>query len=109
MKQRNKPQYILGVVPQIPKEKVLEEIEAVKRMIVGWKECYMKQAVELGGGEFLCEEFWAEVEEFASPYIWRMVKCGYIEREEYNEFMRFCAVQVEELGDFIRRIEESGG
>ncbi len=107
MRQRSKPRYVLGKVPQLPKEKVLAEIEAVKQMIVGWKESYMRQADELGGGMFLCEELWSEVRELASPYIYRMVMCGYITIEEYDEFMGFCASQVEELGDYIKRIESS--
>ncbi len=103
------PAFVLGKVPQIPKERVLKELADVKMMIVEWKKSYMRQANELGGGEFLCEELWMDVREFASPYIWRMVMCGFITHEEYDEFMNFCAQQVEELGDYIRKIEESSG
>ncbi len=106
MRQRSEPRFVLGKIPQFPKERILREIEEVKRMIVGWKESYMKQADELGGGMFLCEELWMDVREFASPYIYRMVMCGFITEDEYVEFMDFCARQVRELGDYIRKIEE---
>ncbi len=109
MRQRNSPQWVLGEIPQVPREKIEREIADAKMIIQGWKRSYMKIAEEIGGGEFLCEEYRDEIQEFASPYLYRMVMCGFITREEYVEFMRFCEGQVEELRDHIRRIEEKLG
>lgn len=85
----NKPNWVLGQIPQVPREKIDREIADAKLIITNWKEAYMKLAVELGGGDFLCDEFWDEIREFASPYMYRMLMCGFITKQEYVQFFRF--------------------
>ncbi len=109
MNQRSNVRFVLGKIPQVPREKINREIADAKMIITGWKKAYMKLATEMGGGEFLCEELMDEILEFASPYLYRMYMCGFISYQEYVEFMRFCEGEVEELREHIKRIEELGG
>jgi hypothetical protein len=75
----------------MPKSNSLED---VKKIILAWKESYLKLARESGGGEILAKDYEGEIEEFAFPYIMTMFKSEIISEEEMKEFMDFCQTQI---------------
>ncbi|MDH3258769.1 MAG: hypothetical protein OEM19_04820 [Deltaproteobacteria bacterium] len=66
----------------------------MKKIILAWKESYLKLARESGGGEILAKDYEGEIEEFAFPYIMTMFKSEIISEEEMKEFMDFCQTQI---------------
>jgi len=82
-------------------ENAYKELESLKVMITAWKGSYVKMAGEMGGSEFFCEEFWREIEEFAFPYVTRMMETKSIDGAQLGEFVEFCNQQVQELRELM--------
>lgn len=95
-------------------EAVRQELEGLKGMVRAWKESYMNLAGEIGGGEFLCEEFLQEMHDHIFPYLNRICECNIVDndqvkdevRDQVREFTVFCHRQVMELRTFMK--EEEG-
>ncbi len=82
-------------------EDVKRELEDLKSMVTAWKESYIKLAREEGGGEYLVEEYGAEIEEFVFPYVFKIMKLGGMEMWELEEFSQFCQQQVLEFREAL--------
>lgn len=78
-----------------------KELESLRVMITAWKESYAKMAREAGGSEFFCEELWREIEEFAFPYVTRMLETRCIDGAQLGEFVEFCNQQIQELRELM--------
>jgi hypothetical protein len=86
-------------------EEVRKELEVLKGMVLTWKENYLGWAPPEGGGEFLIQEFFEEIETHVYPYVRRMYECDYLSQAEVKEFMNFCYNQVEDLRHSLREAE----
>jgi len=82
-------------------EDVRKELEDLKTIIVAWKESYLKLAREDGGGEYMIEEYNSEIEELVFPYVYKIIKLGGMEMEDFMVFSRFCYKQVLELREAL--------
>jgi hypothetical protein len=71
-------------------------------MIAAWKQNYMKMSKEMGGGDFLAEEFQEEIETVALPYIRRLQVTKHISEEQMEEFIRFCFQEIKDLHEQVR-------
>ncbi|NIS74957.1 MAG: hypothetical protein GTO08_06695 [Deltaproteobacteria bacterium] len=78
----------------MPKSNALED---VKKIILAWKESYLKLVRESGGGELLAKDYEGEIEEFAFPYIMTMFRNEIISEDEMREFMDFCHTQIKDF------------
>jgi predicted translin family RNA/ssDNA-binding protein len=74
-----------------------KELEALRRMVLTWKESYLKWVTPEGGDEFLAEELSEEIERHVYPYIRRLYQTDYLNQAEAREFLHCCHSQVEEL------------
>jgi hypothetical protein len=69
-----------------------KELIILKKMVLSWKESYMKMPYPN------CEkDLMEEIEESILPYLRNLYENGYIDEFQINEFMNFCYEQVEEL------------
>jgi hypothetical protein len=78
-----------------------EELEILKRMVLAWKESYFRSAPPNGEGEYLCQDFSHEIEEYVYPYVRRMCLTDHIDQVQASEFLDFCYRQVRELREFL--------
>jgi hypothetical protein len=79
----------------------IQELQVLTGMVLAWKEDYLRSAPPDGGGEFLCQDFSYEIEEYVYPYVRRMLITEHIDQEQASEFLDFCFRQVLELREFI--------
>jgi hypothetical protein len=84
-----------------PQEVGTDELQVLKRMVLAWKEDYTGSVPPDGGGEYLCQDFSYEIEEYLYPYLRRMVETDHISQDQAREFLEFCYRQVMELRDLI--------
>jgi len=63
---------------------------------------YMKLAHEIGGGEFIGDDFKEEIYEFASPYVENLYRMKMVDQEELRKFINFCEIQIAELYDLVK-------
>ncbi|WP_027717703.1 hypothetical protein [Desulfovirgula thermocuniculi] len=68
------------------------ELEALRQVVLAWKEDYSRWAGATAPADFL-----AEVEEMVYPYLRRLYECRYIGEEQVREFWRFCEEQAKAL------------
>lgn len=87
--------------PEDVKEAGAGELEVLKGMVLAWKEDYSRSVPPDGGGEYLCQDFSFEIEEYLYPYIRRMIETGHISQDQASEFLEFCYRQIMELRDLI--------
>jgi len=85
----------------------VEELEVLRRMVLAWKEDYLRSAPSEGAGEYLCGDFSYEIEEYVYPYLRRMCVTEHIDQAQASEFLDFCYRQVHELRDYLKEVEES--
>lgn len=78
-------------------EKVHNELQALKGMVLTWKRSYLQEAPTDGQGDFLVQEFLEEIEMHIYPYTKRLFECDYLSSSEAKEFLEFCYGQVEDL------------
>jgi hypothetical protein len=78
-----------------------DELQILKGMVVAWKEDYSRSVPPDGGGEYLCQDFSFEIEEYLYPYLRRMVETDHISQDQAREFLEFCYRQVMELRDLV--------
>ena len=83
------------------KEAGTDELQVLKGMVLAWKEDYTGSVPPDGGGEYLCQDFSCEIEEYVYPYLRRMVETDHISQDQAREFLAFCYRQVMELRDLI--------
>jgi hypothetical protein len=83
------------------KEAGTDELQGLKGMVLAWKEDYTGSVPPDGGGEYLCQDFSYEIEEYVYPYLRRMVETDHISQDQAREFLEFCYRQVMELRDLI--------
>ncbi|HEX9883945.1 MAG TPA: hypothetical protein VGA79_08260 [Desulfobaccales bacterium] len=83
------------------KEAGASELEVLRGMVLAWKEDYSGSVPPDGGGEYLCQDFSYEIEEYVYPYLRRMVETDHISQDQAREFLEFCYRQVMELRDLI--------
>ncbi|HEV8681257.1 MAG TPA: hypothetical protein VGS09_00565 [Actinomycetota bacterium] len=74
------------------------ELEALRRMVLGWKDSYRRMAGTTEEAVLFAGELRAELEEVVYPYMVRLRECGYIEAAEVTDFIEFCERQAGELG-----------
>lgn len=87
--------------PEEVKEAGAGELEVLKGMVLAWKEDYSRSVPPDGGGEYLCQDFSYEIEEYLYPYLRRMIETDHISQDQASEFLEFCYRQVRELRDLI--------
>ncbi len=78
-------------------EKVKKELNALRGMVLTWKQNYLGYASPEGGNEFLVEEYLEEIETYIYPYVRRMYECQHLTQAEARDFMNFCYDNVKEL------------
>jgi hypothetical protein len=83
------------------KEAGTDELQVLRGMVLAWKEDYTGSVPPDGGGEYLCQDFSYEIEEYLYPYLRRMVETDHISQDQAREFLEFCYRQVMELRDLI--------
>ncbi len=83
------------------KEAGAGELEILRGMVLAWKEDYSGSVPPDGGGEYLCQDFSYEIEEYVYPYLRRMIVTDHISQDQASEFLEFCYRQVMELRDLI--------
>ncbi len=89
------------------KEAGAQELQVLKRMVLAWKDDYCRSAPPGGGGEYLCQDFSFEIEEYVYPYLRRMIVTEHIDQAQASEFLEFCSQQVLELSDhLLKEVEE---
>jgi len=86
-------------------EEVRKELEALKGMVLAWKESYRQAASPGGQDEHLADDFWEEVQTHTFPYTRRLFECQYLSESELQGFVEFCCVQVEELRQSLRIVK----
>jgi hypothetical protein len=86
---------------ETPEEAGADELQILKRMVLAWKEDYTGSVPPDGGGEYLCQDFSHEIEEYLYPYLRRMVETDHISQDQAREFLEFCYRQVMELRDLV--------
>jgi len=79
----------------------IQELQVLTGMVLAWKEDYVRSAPFDGGGEYLCQDFSCEIEEYVYPYLRRMVETDHISQAQAREFLDFCYRQVMELQELI--------
>ncbi len=87
--------------PEDVKAAGTEELQVLKGMMLAWKEDYSRSVPPDGGGEYLCQDFSFEIEEYVYPYLRRMIVTDHISQDQASEFLEFCHRQVMELRDLI--------
>lgn len=95
-----------GIPPEVPKERILREIEDVKNMVCEWKNSYVRIVREVGPYDMAVSEFWGEIEEFVMPWLNRMWTIGFVTDEELEEIMNYFRSLVIELEDEINSLKE---
>ena len=83
------------------KEAGTDELQVLKGMVLAWKADYTGSVPPDGGGEYLCQDFSHEIEEYLYPYLRRLVETDHISQDQAREFLEFCYRQVMELRDLI--------
>lgn len=78
-----------------------KEIETLRKMVLTWKNSYLRWAPSDGDAEFLVQDFVGEIEEYMYPYLRRLYVCNYITHEDLKEFMEFCYMQARELSEML--------
>ena len=78
------------------------ELEVLRGMVLAWKEDYSGSVPPEGGGEYLCQDFSYEIEEYVYPYLRRMIVTDHISQDQASEFLDFCHRQVMELRGLIK-------
>ena len=86
-------------------ENVRKELDALRGMVLAWKENYLRWASPEGGDEFLAEEFSNEIQTHVYPYVRRLYETNHLQEREIREFLDFCYAQVEDLLDSLRGVE----
>ncbi len=74
----------------------LLELVRLKRMVVAWKESYLRSG-PAESAELVAREFWGELDEYIYPYLRRLRETGYIDNSNWDDFWEFCRQQWEEL------------
>jgi hypothetical protein len=85
-----------------------KELEALKGMVLAWKESYLQAAREGEGGDVLALELLEEIEQQVYPYARRLLECDYIDQTEISQFLDFCHAQVEDLRGSLRESRPEG-
>ena len=78
-------------------ENVVKELEALKTMVLRWKQSYLDWVPDEGEGEFLLEEFSEEISRHVSPFVNRLFQNEHLTWSEAQEFLNYCYSQVEEV------------
>jgi hypothetical protein len=86
-------------------EKVREELDSLKRMVLNWRKSYEDRVSPEGEGEFLVQEFFGEVETYVYPYVKRLYACNYLSEAEAREFLDSCYTQVKEFHDSLMEVK----
>lgn len=89
--------------PEDVKAAGTEELQVLKGMMLAWKEDYSRSVPPDGGGEYLCQDFSFEIEEYVYPYLRRMIVTDHISQDQASEFLEFCNRQVMELRDLVEK------
>ncbi len=87
--------------PEAFRKDGVDELEILRRMVLAWKEDYLQSASPDGDGEYLCQDFSYEIEEYVYPYVRRMLITDHIDQGQASEFLDFCFRQVLELREFL--------
>jgi hypothetical protein len=82
-----------------------DELQVLRGMVLAWKADYSRSVPPDGGGEYLCQDFSSEIEEYLYPYLRRMVETDHISQVQAREFLEYCYRQVMELRDLIEEPE----
>jgi hypothetical protein len=86
-------------------ENVRLELEALKAMVLNWKQNYLEHASPDGNNDFLVEEFQEQITTYMSPYLRRLFQCEYLSQEQASEFLDHCNNQVDDLRRMIQELE----
>jgi hypothetical protein len=74
------------------------ELQALRRMVVAWKESYGEMAETAEEAVLFAGDLRAELEDVLYPYLVRLQETGSIQAGEFTEFIDFCERQAKELG-----------
>ena len=88
-------------------ENVGKELETLKGMVLRWKRSYLEWVSADGGGEFLAQEFFEEIDTQVYPYVRRLYECNHLSGPEAKEFLDFCYNEVQELRNALSEAEEN--
>ncbi len=86
-------------------EGALKELQAIREMVLMWKNKYFSESDSTGGDEFLASDFMEEIETFVIPYIRRLIETGYLNEIESREFMDACFKEVQDLARLLKETE----
>ena len=84
-------------------ENVVEELEALKTMVLRWKRSYLGWVPDDGGGEYLLQEFSEEISRHVSPFVQRLFQNDHLTWPEAQEFLNYCYSQVEEVRQAVEK------
>lgn len=68
------------------------ELEALAQMVLAWKESYIKWECETAAIDFM-----EEIDHMVYPYLRRLYECGYIDDNQFREFLSFCDELMSEI------------
>ena len=68
------------------------ELEALAQMVLAWKESYIQWECETAAIDFM-----EEIDQMVYPYLRRLCECGYIDDNQFREFLSFCDELMSEI------------
>lgn len=82
----------------------IQELDAMGRMVVTWKESHYRLAQEEGGGgfDFLVDDFMEEIETHIYPFVRRLQVTSHVDEGQMKDFLDFCFQQVRDLQELLK-------
>ncbi|MHB1042400.1 MAG: hypothetical protein ACYC0Q_06145 [Eubacteriales bacterium] len=75
------------------------ELEAMTEMVVAWRDSYIKWECETAAKDFM-----EEIDQIVYPYLKRLFECGFIDENQFREFLNFCDEQMSEISKSGREV-----
>lgn len=75
------------------------ELKAMTEMVVAWKESYIQWECETAAIDFM-----EEIDSIVYPYLKRLYECGYIDENQFREFLNFCDEQMSDISKSGREV-----
>ena len=75
-----------------------KEMNSLKQMVINWKNSYIRLAEDNGESNlYLLEDFEEDIRTHFPQYMKRLLDCGFLDINEYSEFIKFVDEQTEDL------------
>lgn len=84
-----------------------KELEAIRGMVLTWKNAYLREVPDDGDADFLVEDFEDEIRTYVYPYVRRLYETNYLSMFEAKEFLDFCSGEVEHFRNLILKSANS--